>query len=231
MINFEQIHIDVIKLSDGCRIPVSTMVTNLGVKFDSLLTFSPQINAICSHSYRLLRNLASVRKYLSFNDLRVLVQSIIVSRIDNCNSLLYGVLVRNMNKLQKLQNACARFIYGKKKRDHVSPLLNELHWLPIRQRIIFKILLFVFKFYQNSAPVYIMESLNKSQRDEFILTIPRTSTHYGDRAFSNCAPRLWNALPLSIRISNSIGHFRSHLKHHLFVNFDTYMSHANLYIE
>ena len=227
----DQIHIDEIKLSDGCRIPVSTMVTNLGVKFDSVLTFSPQINAICSQSYRLLRNLASVRKYLSFNDLRVLVQSIIVSRIDNCNSLLYGVLVRNMNKLQKLQNACARFIYGKKKRDHVSPLLNELHWLPIRQRIIFKILLFVFKFYQNSAPVYIMESLNKSQRDEFILTVPRTSTHYGDRAFSNCAPRLWNALPLSIRISNSIGHFRSHLKHHLFVNFDTYMSHANLYIE
>ena len=227
----DQIYIDEIKLRDGCRIPVSTMVTNLGVKFDTQLSFSPHINAICSQSYKLLRNLASVRKFLSSDELRLLVQSIIVSRIDNCNSLLYGVLVQNINKLQKLQNACARVIFGRKKRDHVSPLLRELHWLPIRQRIIFKILLFVFKFYQNSAPIYIMELLHKSERDEFILNVPRTNTHYGDRAFSNCAPRLWNALPLQIRASNTMSYFRSHLKHHLFANFDTYISHTNIYID
>jgi hypothetical protein len=98
---------------DGCRIPVSNLVTNLGAKFDSELTFAPQINAICSSSYKVLQNLASVRKFLSPDDLRILVQSIIVSRIDNCNSLLYGVLACNLNKLQKLQNACARIIYGK----------------------------------------------------------------------------------------------------------------------
>ena len=134
-------------MRDGCRIPVSNLVTNLGAKFDSELTFAPQINAICSSSYKLLRNLASIRKFLSPDDLRILVQSIIVSRIDNCNSLLYGVLACNLNKLQKLQNACARMIYGKRKFEHVTPLLHELHWLPIRQRIVFKILLFVFKFF------------------------------------------------------------------------------------
>ena len=225
----DQVHIDQINLRDGCIIPVLNMVTNLGVKFDSQLTFYPQINAICSQSYKLLRNLASVKRFLSSSDLRVLVQSIIVSRIDNCNSLLYGVLGRNLSKLQKLQNACARLIFGKKKREHVSPLLHELHWLPIRQRIIFKILLFVFKFYQNIAPFYIMESLSKSERGEFMLKVPRTSTHYGDRAFSNCAPKLWNALPLPIRASNTIMHFRSQLKHHLFANFDLFNSNVNLY--
>ena len=192
---------------------VSNLVTNLGCKFDSELSFSPQINSICSQSYKLLRNLSSIRKFLSSDDLRMLVQSIIVSRIDNCNSLLYGVLSRNLDKLQKLQNACARVIYGKKKREHVTPLLHELHWLPIRQRIVFKILLFVFKSFQKTAPIYIMELLNVSERGQFILKVPRTSTPYGDRAFTNCAPKLWNALPLQIRSSNTIGYFRSHLKH------------------
>jgi hypothetical protein len=226
-----QVHIDAIKLRDGSFIPVSTLVTNLGVQFDSPLSFSPHINAICSQSYRLLRNLAGIRKFLTFNDLQILVQSIIVSRIDNCNSLLYGVLARHLNKLQKLQNACAKLIFGKKRNEHVTPLLHDLHWLPIRQRIVFKILLFVFKFYQNTAPLYIMESLSKSERNEFMLNVPRTSTHYGDRAFSSCGPRLWNALPLPIRASNTIGHFRSHLKHHLFTNFDSFLSTANLYID
>ena len=226
-----QLYIDEIKLRDGCRIPVSNLVTNLGAKFDSELTFAPQINAICSSSYKLLRNLASVRKFLSPDDLRILVQSIIVSRIDNCNSLLYGVLACNLNKLQKLQNACARMIYGKRKFEHVTPLLHELHWLPIRQRIVFKILLFVFKFFQNSLPIYLMDSLQVSERGEVMLKVPRTSTPYGDRAFSSCAPKLWNALPLHIRSSNSINYFRKQLKHHLFENFDIFIGRVNMYNE
>ena len=224
-----QVHIDQIKLSNGCSIPVSTMVYNLGVIVDRELSYGPQINSVCSVSYKLLRNLASVRKFLDPNDLRLLVQSIVISRIDNCNSLLYGVLARNTNKLQKLQNSCARLIYGKKKRDHVTPLLKELHWLPIQQRIVFKILLLVFKFYQNTVPVYIKNLLNISARDGFLLTVPRANTPYGDRAFSICAPRLWNALPSSIRVSNTLAHFRSHLKHHLFANFDIFMARANIY--
>ena len=224
-----QIHIDQIKLSDGTMIPISRIVNNLGVRFDSELSYTSQINAICSSGYRLLRNLASVRKFLTKDDLRTLVQAIVVSRIDNCNSLLYGILARNINKLQKLQNACARVIHGKRKRDHVSPLLKELHWLPVRQRIIFKILLFVFKFFHNIAPVYIANTLIKCENREFVLIIPRTNTKYGDRAFSNCAPRLWNALPLSIRASCTASYFRSHLKHHLFANFDAFMANANIY--
>lgn len=226
-----QVHIDQIKLSDGCIIPISTWVSNLGVTFDCSLSFSLHINSICSQSYRLLRNLASIRKFISTGDLRLLVQSIIVSRIDNCNSLLYGVLARNINKLQKLQNACARVIYGKRRRDHVTPLLQELHWLPVRQRIIFKILLLVFKFYHNSVPLYIAQLLEKSKKDNFTLIVPRAYTPYGDRAFSTYAPRLWNSLPHSLRASATLSSFRSHLKHHLFANFDIFISHANIFIE
>jgi hypothetical protein len=141
------------------------------------------------------------------------------------------VLAGNINKLQKLQNACARLIFGKKRREHVTPLLKQLHWLPIRQRIVFKILLLVFKFYQEMTPIYISELLHKSTRNELTLIVPRASTRYGDRAFSNCAPKLWNALPLSIRASDTLCYFRSHLKHHLFSNFETFISQANIYIE
>ena len=224
-----QVHINQIKLSNGCSIPVSTMVHNLGVIVDCGLSYGPQINAICSVSYKLLKNLSSVRKFLDPNDLRLLVQSIIISRIDNCNSLLYGILASNVNKLQKLQNSCARLIYSKKKRDHVTPLLKELHWLPIQQRIVFKILLLVFKFYQNIVPVYIKNLLNISARDTYKLTVPRANTPYGDRAFEICAPRLWNALPSSLRVSTTLPYFRSHLKHHLFANFDIFMAQANIY--
>lgn len=224
-----QVHIHQIKLRNGCSIPVSTMVHNLGVVFDSELTFGPQINSICSVSYKLLRNLASVRKFLDPNDLRLLVQSIIISRIDNCNSLLYGILARNIDKLQKLQNSCARLIYSKKKRDHATPLLHELHWLPIKQRIVFKLLLLVFKFYQDIVPVYIKNLLTISTRDNSKLIVPRANTPYGDRAFEICAPRLWNALPSSIRNSDTLSYFRSHLKHHLFSNFDNFMAQANIY--
>ena len=111
-----QVYTNKIKLSDGSSIPVSTMVYNLGVIINRELSFSPQVNSVCSISYKLLRNLASVRKFLDPSDLRLLVQSIIISRIDNCNSLLYGILSSNIYKLQKLQNSCARLIYGKKKK-------------------------------------------------------------------------------------------------------------------
>ena len=226
-----QLYIDEIKLRDGCRIPVSNLVTNLGVRMDFELSFAPHINAICSSGYKLLRNLASIRKFLSPDDLRILVQSIIISRIDNCNSLLYGVLASNLSKLQKLQNACARLIYNKKKSEHVTPLLRELHWLPVEQRIVFKILLLVFKFFQKSLPVYLTESLHVSERGQYMLKIPRTSTPYGDRAFSCCAPRLWNALPTHIRSSPSMTYFRAHAKHHLFENFEIFIHRAHLYIE
>ena len=207
------------------------MVYNLGVIIDRELSFSPQVNSVCSISYKLLRNLASVRKFLDPSDLRLLVQSIIISRIDNCNSLLYGILSSNIYKLQKLQNSCARLIYGKKRREHVTPLLKELHWLPIRQRIVFKILLLVFKFYNNAVPVYINELLQISERNRSILKVPRANTPYGDRAFEICAPRLWNALPSAIRVSNTLTYFRSHLKHHLFANYDSFIAQANIYID
>ena len=99
-------------IGNNVFIPVSIEALNLGVKLDSQLTFSHQINMVISQAYKQIYNIGQIRKYLTVEDLRTLVQSLIVSKLDNCNSLLYGITDYEMSRLQKLQNSCARLIRG-----------------------------------------------------------------------------------------------------------------------
>ena len=133
-----------------------------------------------------------------------------------------------ISTLHKLQNSCARLIYGKKKYESVSALLTKLHMLPIKQRIYFKILLLVFKFFKKKTPDYINECLEIA--DDLNLVIPRTLTPYGDRAFQNCAPRLWNSLPINIRCIDTIPTYKKKLKHYLFNNFQHFRADIDRYI-
>ena len=121
-----------------------------------------------------------------------------------------------INKLQIIQNAAARIVTFTKKTDHITPVLCKLYWLQFQYRIIFKILLSVYKGLKGLAPAYISELLHyhtssrllrsASQR---LLSIPRTSLKtYGDRAFSAASPKLWNELPLSLRSSNTLAVFK-----------------------
>ena len=112
------------------------------------------------------------------------------------------------SSLQRVQNACARLVYCQPKFTSITPLLRELHWLPIRQRISFKILLIVYKSLSGQAPIYITELLQlkvqshshslRSSRDTLLLQIPHVKTKItlGDRAFAIAAPKLWNSLPI-----------------------------------
>ena len=142
---------------------------------------------------------------------------------------MYGICESEISRLQRLQNSCARLIYGKKKFDHVSGLFAELHWLPVRRRIIFKALLFVFKVFTGSAPVYLINCLTIINIENRILNVPKTLTTYGDRAFSNYSPRLWNALPDFIRKANTVSYFKAQLKHHLFSNYEDFVRKVNQY--
>ena len=95
-------------------IPVSLEAMNLGVKLDFQLSFSPQISMVVSQSYKQISNIGKIRKYLKVEDLKTIVQSLVVSKLDYCNSLLYGVAEYEISRLQRLQNSCARLIFGKK---------------------------------------------------------------------------------------------------------------------
>lgn len=136
--------------------------------------------------------LAKVRPYLPANDFEQVIHRFVTCRLDNCNSLYYGPDQSSLNQLQLVQSAAARLVTGTKWREHSSPTLTSLHWLPVIYGIQFKILLFVFKSLSGLAPPYLSELLSvqapaRTMRSssQLILTIPRTKLKtWGDRAFA-----------------------------------------------
>ncbi|KAL6455414.1 hypothetical protein MHYP_G00361580 [Metynnis hypsauchen] len=198
--------------------------TNLGVKLDSDLKLDAQIKSVVKSSFYQLRQLAKVKPFLSLHHFEILIHAFITTRLDYCNALYVGVNQTLLTRLQMVQNAAARLLVGVKKREHITPILASLHWLPVRFRIDFKILLFVFKCLHGLAPLYLSDLLHlyapsRSLRsaDLSLLAVPKTKRKLrGDRAFSVAAPKLWNDLPLHIRQADSLSAFKSSLKSHFF---------------
>ena len=129
----------------------------------------------------------------------------------------------NLNKLQRIQNSLARVITNTSKYQHITPTLKKLHWLPIKQRIDYKLCLLTYKTLTNQQPTYLYNSLSfpshsvsTRSSDSLVLSIPYVRSSLGKRAFSVIGPRLWNSLPPDTRNSNSLPIFRSRLQTHLF---------------
>uniref|UniRef100_A0A8C4X7K9 Capping protein regulator and myosin 1 linker 2 n=1 Tax=Erpetoichthys calabaricus TaxID=27687 RepID=A0A8C4X7K9_ERPCA len=170
--------------------PAST-VKNLGVIFDSSLTYSTHINHIKKLSYFHLRNISRVRSFLSFSNAEKLVHAFITSRIDYCNSLLAGAPSNLISQLQLIQNSAARVLTRTSSSEHITPILLRLHWLPVSYRIEYKILLITYKALNNLAPNYISGLLHHyvparplRSSDSGNLVVPLTNLHsMGDRAF------------------------------------------------
>ncbi|XP_033095608.1 uncharacterized protein LOC117100139 [Anneissia japonica] len=128
-----------------------------------------------------------------------------------------------MHCLQLLQNTSARIITGTKKCEHITPILQELHWLPASFRSIFKILLITFKTLRDEGPGYLSELLVWyeplrtlcSGNDELLLVETRSTCSWDDRSFAVAAPCLWNKLPINIRLCQSTALFKKALKTHL----------------
>ena len=134
----------------------------------------------------------------------------------------------HLHKLQRVQNAAARLIFEESKYCHVTPLLKSLHWLPVKYRIIFKVLLITFKAIRGLAPVYISElisvrnvSLSRyclRSKNSLTLNYPALKSRktLEDRSFFVAAPKLGNELPSDIRDLNSIIRFKMAIKTYLF---------------
>jgi len=123
-----------------------------------------------------------------------------------------------------VQNAAARLLTGVRKRNHITPVLKSLHWLPICYRIDFKVLMLVFKSLNGLAPVYMSDLLSSHNSgsslrssNQRLLTVPRTKLKTrGDRAFAVAGPKLWNSLPVPIRTASSLHEFKTKLKTYCF---------------
>ncbi|KAK0143573.1 ATP-binding cassette sub-family G member 5 [Merluccius polli] len=191
----------------------STTVRNLGVIFDQDLSFNSHIKQTSRTAFFHLRNITKIRRILSKTDAEKLIHAFVTSRLDYCNSLLSGCPNKSIKTLQLIQNAAARVLTGTRKRDHISPVLASLHWLPVKFRIEFKILLLTYKALHGQAPSYLKElivpyyptrtlrSLNAG-----LLVVPIVSkSRTGARAFSYQAPLQWNQLPVVRTCRSMVG--------------------------
>ena len=210
----------------------SREVKNVGVWLDSNLKMDKHINSVVSHCYKLLKNIGRIRNVLSMIQTEMLVHSVITSKLDYCNSLLININKSNLFKLQKVHNATARLVVRGRKRDSMGEVMKDLHWLKIESRIIFKILLLVYKRITGQCSQNLninYKSHNCRPQDYLLLQTKTANTKYGRRTFDYAAPRLWNALPLHVRTEEDIGVLKRQLKTLLFEGTDELKRRASMY--
>jgi len=153
------------------------------------------------------------------------IHAFVSSRLDYCNALLYGVADGLYRRLQSVQNAAARLVSGLRRRDHIRPTLLRLHWLPVRQRVLFNIAVLVYQCLNGLAPSYLADDCQLisdvrpsrlRSSDSVTCAFRRTRTTYGDQCIAVAGPRVRNSLPTELRQSDSLGQFKRRLKTHLF---------------
>ena len=139
----------------GSPIEPQTSIKNLGVYLDSKLSFDKQVSETCKACYFHIRALRHIRTSLTIEASKTIAAAIVGSRLDFCNSLLAGTSVSNLTRLQRVQNTLARVVAQKPRFCHITPVLSDLHWLPVRHRISFKIATVTFRVLQSQQPSYL----------------------------------------------------------------------------
>ena len=205
--------------------PSETPPRNLGVLFDSAMCMDDQINKLCKALNYKIYSIGKIRRYLDKSTTATLVNCLVTSKLDYCNSLLYGVHDYQIDRLQRCHNNAARVITLSRKYDHITPMLYQLHWLPVKYRIIYKVLVTAHKSLNDHGPVYLKDLLEWYQPPrvlrsgkEFLLRLPSWRLKsIGARRFGFAAPYLWNnVLNIELRSESSVEKFKSDLKTHLF---------------
>ena len=217
-------------LNDNSCLRFQSTVELLGVSLDESLTLESHVNGIVSSCYYHLRNVGKMKCHLTKADLLSLVHSVVSSKLDYCNVILFGINKDVMNRLQKVQNAAARLIYKLPKHSSVSQIIRELHWLRIDERIVYKILVIVFKHFCCISPDNLHKILQIDNAETRHLKLEHFTTRNGRRSFSYVAPRFWNKLPLALRTLTDIVVFKKQLKFNIFNNIGNIMGAVKMYI-
>ena len=217
---------------DNNQVEFVDKVKDLGVLLDNTLSFNSQINNVLKITGYHLRNIAFIRKYLDEDSTKKLVCNCVINRLDYCNSIYYNLPNFLLKKLQKILNRAARLVKGVSRRDRITPVLIELHWLPIKARIKFKICVLTHQAITTGKPGYLRSMITikqptemggsgsntRSNTDGRKLTEPRCNSNVGFKAFMSAAPRLYNTLPREIRSLDSLDAFKRKLKTFLFTD-------------
>ena len=201
----------------------SPSARNLGIVFDSALNFKSHISGISRACYYHIRDMRRIRRFLTPYVAKTIATSLIGSKLDYCNSVLFKVTEREILKLQGAQNCLERVVTRSPRFCHITPLLKSLHWLPVRYRIKFKLCSLTYQALTRGQPVYIRNMIKPSRKVRTLrssdldrLNVPWVRTAVGSRAFSVAASRLWNEPLLEIRSAKTKINSRKKLKTYLF---------------
>ena len=214
-----------IQVADA-SVTLSDHIKLLGVTLDNRLSFDKHVSNVCSISYFHIRALRHIRTCLDLESSKSIACAIVGSRLDYANSCLSGVSSYNIHRLQRVQNCLARVVMPTRPVIASHSLLAALHWLPIHQRVTFKLACLVYRGLHGTSPAYLSSLLHAyaptrtlRSSSAHLLVEPRLRTSLASRGFRSAGPRIWNSLPNHIKLAPSLSSFRSKLKTHLFKSF------------
>jgi hypothetical protein len=202
----------------------SKSVKYLGATLDENLTLKHHITKKCQIAMFNIQRIKNIRRWLTMEAAKSVVQALVLSHLDYANSILYGLPKCDMKRLQRVQNIAAKLVLQRSKYDSSTQARKDLHWLPVEARIEFKILCTVHKCLHDRAPLYLISLFVKHRArpglrsaDKNLLRVPKTVRKtFADRSISVSGPVLWNSLDKSIRDIEDHELFRQKLKTILF---------------
>ena len=211
----------------NAKIPFEQSMKNLGLTLDYHLTMNAHVTNIARICYFELRRLASIRRFLTSTATATLVSAFVLSRIDYCNSLLFGSTHDVTSYLQRIQNYAARVILCLPRSSSITTLLKSLHWLPVKARSTYKIACLCYHCHSCTAPSYVANMLHKkpshtrnTRSSSYTMPLLNRPAHsmatLGDRSLSSASSSVWNSIPNDVRCAPSLSSFKSRLKTYLF---------------
>ena len=211
----------------NAQIPFKQSVKNLGYTLDCHLTMNAHVSNIARTCYYELRRLASIRRFLTSTATATLVSAFALSRIDYCNSLLFGSTNDVTSHLQRIQNYAARVIFRLPMSSSITIHLKSLHWLPVKVKSTYKIACLCYHCHSSTAPSYVTDMLHKkplhtrnTRSSSYTMPLLNRPAHskatLGDRSFSFASSSVWNSIPNDVRCAPSLSSLKSRLKTYLF---------------
>ena len=203
----------------GKEVELSNEVKILGVIFDEALSFNAQISSVVRACNFALHGIQVAREFLPRDVLISTVTHEVLTRLDYCNSLYISLPKYQLRRLQVVMNRAARLVFGLPRREHITPYLRRLHWLPVGPRIDYKIILLAHKAQRFAQPEYLARLLPASERSVRLQhTVSIGGHRIAERSFRYAAPRLFNKVPSSVTSTIFIETFKRRLKTFIFAS-------------
>ena len=198
------------------------LAKDLGLFVDPTLSFDEHITITVSSCMASLVEINRVKRLLDVKTPENVINALVLSKLFNCCTVWSGTSKKNVKKLQRVQNVALVLVTKASEYDHITPLLHQLQWLPVKSILLYKEGVLAFKCVKGLAPSYLTAHfykrstvLDKDTRNKDSLIIPHYKSTPGQRTFSYRGIRLWNSFPIELRELNEIGRFKRELREFL----------------